>query len=188
MDAGTDPAAPVQSADFTYGVPSPALPYAPAGAAGWPAETKAIVACAAVVSVAQLATTGNVLWMRLAPTLYRRGGVDPWPLLSFTTATVMLRGVCDVLVIAGAVAAAARMRSARRLLLIGAAGLVVLVTYGFVRSAAWGPGQWVGYKGADFFGQVVYDGTYYVQTVIVRALLVYAMTRPHVKAASRSGS
>ena len=169
--------------------PAPALPYSPAiGAAHWPAETKAIVAAAVAVSVVGLATSAKVLWMWLAPTLFRQSGVAPWPLFSVSTVIVVSRVLFDLMVIVGAAAAVARWRAARPLLLTGAAGLVVVITFATVWSAGMGPPGWGRYKGADLFGQIVYDAMFYVQAVVVRVLLVYAMTRPVVRGAARGGS
>src|SRR5688500_10527572 len=129
--------------------PSPALPYFPAASGRWPAETRAIVAAAVAVSVVGLATSAKILWMWLAPTLFRQSGVAPWPLVSVSSAILLSRVLFDVMVICGAVTAIARSRVARPILLTGAVGLVIVITFAPAWSAVLGPPGWGRYKGAD---------------------------------------
>ena len=170
--------------------PRPALAYqAGGGAAAWPPETKAIVLAAAAVSVSGLATSAYVLWMWLEPAAFKRGGVAPWPVLSFSTFQIAARLLFDAIVVAGAAAAVARLRGARAMLLGGAAGLVVLAVVAQVNNSFFfEPTKLSRNKGGpDLISEVISHLGWLLNTVVVRLLLIYALTRPHAKAAAARG-
>lgn len=180
--------------DTTTPAPTPAiapsLTYSRAGGvAAWPAETKAIVLAAAAMSVVGLAVSANIFWIWLRPGAFQRVGVEPWPAFSVSILLIASRVLFDAMVVAGAAGAAARLRAARALLLLGAAGLVVVAVAGQVRNSFFfEPTNLSNNEGLpDLIHAVVSQLTWLAQSIIVHLLLIYALTRPSARAAPPAG-
>jgi hypothetical protein len=166
---------------------APSIVYGSSASPAMLGETKAIIVAAALVSVAGLATSGLLVLLRLQPGAFRMGTVGAFPLLSVSSLIIALRVLFDVMVVTGAVAAFARRPFARPLLVCGGAWLVTLAVIDQLRSVLLGPVYLLNYRGWDLMQLVISQGTWLLSTVVVRVLLVYAMTRPHAKAAFQRG-
>ena len=166
--------------------PLPALGYqaTPAGAGGaWSAETKAIVAAGAVVSLLALLTWGGSLWMYLRPADFSgRLILQPWPSVDF--ALFVLRAALHAAVIAGALAAVASQRVARRILLPAALCVVALGLYQFASFSVFQTGLTRRREGADQVVWLAMDGARLVGTYLVHGLMAVALARPSARAAS----
>jgi hypothetical protein len=158
--------------------PPPALTYhtTPAGTARWSAETKAIVAAAAVVSLLSLLTWGGTLWRYLQPSAFRGTLIlEPWPSVDF--ALFVLRAVMNLAVIGGALAAIGSQRVARRVLLSAGLCLLAIALYQFATFSVFQTGLTRRREGPDQVAWLVMDGGRLVGMYLVHGLLVLALTR-----------
>jgi hypothetical protein len=175
---------------MTSGSPSvPSLPYdtaGPPGDGGWPPETKAIVAAAAVVSLLALLTWGGSLWRYLQPSAFRGTMIlEPWPSVDF--ALFVLRGAMSVAVMAGALVALGSRNVARRVLLVAALTMLAIALYQFATFSVFQTGLTRRREGPDQVYWLVDDGSRLVTTHLVYGLMVLALTRQSAATASLAG-
>ena len=159
--------------------PLPALTYhtTPPGDTGWSAETKAIVAAAAVISFLSLLTWGFSLWMHLQPSAFRgRLLLQPWPSVDF--ARFVLHAVLNVAVIAGALMAFVSHKVARRVLLVSSLCLLAVALYQFASFSVFQTGLTNRREGADQVYWLVDDGARLVWMYTVHGLMLLALARP----------
>jgi hypothetical protein len=160
--------------------PLPPLTYdtaAPAGATGWPPETKAVVAAAAVAAFLALLTWGGSLWMYVRPADFRRSSLmlEPWPSVDF--ALFVLHALLNAAIILGALTALGSQNGARRILLAAALCLLALALYKFASFSVFQTGLTRRREGPDQVYWLVDDGTRLVAMNLVFGLLVLALSR-----------
>ena len=143
-------------------------------------ETTAIVLGAAVASFFALLVWGGVLWRYLSPRTFQSGLLLGSP-LSPDFIAFALRALFHAVVLIGVVAALARRAgpagAARRLLFVGALGVVAIGLYHFVRVNLF-PYTAAGRRGPDVIYNVVDTGVRFIEMAIPHMLLALAVARP----------
>lgn len=129
-----------------------------------------------------LAGDGANVWVALQPSLFRTIRSGGWTAYGVTT--LAARVLLYLLVIVGAAAAIAwrRHRLGRRLLLLGAGGLVTLALYFYVESlVATPPPGFPRHKGAERLTNTVYHAGRVFTMEMIHVLVAFSMTRRHVR-------
>jgi len=144
---------------------------------GWPVETKAVVAAAAVAAFLALLTWGGSLWMYVRPADFRLSSLmlQPWPSVDF--ALFVLHALLNAAIILGALTALGSQNVARRILLAAALCLLALALYKFASFSVFQTGLRVRREGPDQVYWLVDDGTRLVVMNLVFGLLVLALSR-----------
>lgn len=142
----------------------------------WPVETRAIVVAAAVVSLLSLVTWGGTLWRYVQPSAFPRSRLTLGQPLSPDFASFVLHAAMNVLVVVGALTALANRRLARRLMLAGALGVLVLAVYQFASFTLLQTGLTIRRQGPDRLVFAAIDGARLVQMNLVHGLVVLVMT------------